>query len=392
MKRILLLTLTLLAGGALPAAAQSLFSTRGLGTPLDAVDARSRLLGGVGTGLYGLNMSLVNPADPSAHIRRGLSVSLQPVTGRTRFGGEEDDFHGTRFPVISAIYPFAERFVLSAGYGALYDQSWGIVSERTEAPEGTDVMVRDFVRATGGISQARVGMAYSITPRVAVGAAAGLYTGTLARDMTRIFPESPTLAPFTTTYVWEYGGPFGALGVRWDPDPAMRVAASLTLGGELRARGIVGEAEDVDFAMPNRLNVGASGLISPTLLVAAGVERAMQRGGSGHEDGTAARDTWRAGGGLESTAARLRGRVMPIRLGGQWAQLPWHGADEEPPSEWSAGMGLGLVLAGDDFGPLAQVDAGFERGGRSGLATASFADGLQENFWRFTFSVSVFGR
>src|SRR5690606_15765444 len=53
MKRAL--SAALLALLALPAAAgaQSLFSTRGLGVPVEPVDARARALGGIGVGMLG---------------------------------------------------------------------------------------------------------------------------------------------------------------------------------------------------------------------------------------------------------------------------------------------------------------------------------------------------
>jgi hypothetical protein len=56
------------------------------------------------------------------------------------------------------------------------------------------------------------------------------------------------------------------------------------------------------------------------------------------------------------------------------------------------GGGIGFRLAGDDLGPLAVADIGVERGGRSGLASTDLPDGLTESFWRFTFSLSLFGR
>ncbi|MFW6201966.1 MAG: hypothetical protein ACOC8B_05270, partial [Gemmatimonadota bacterium] len=60
-----------------PAAAQSLFSSPGLGTPLSPVDARAQALGGIGVGLMGLNSSLVNPASVAGVAGRGAAVGMQ---------------------------------------------------------------------------------------------------------------------------------------------------------------------------------------------------------------------------------------------------------------------------------------------------------------------------
>jgi hypothetical protein len=98
------------------------------------------------------------------------------------------------------------------------------------------------------------------------------------------------------------------------------------------------------------------------------------------------------GGGIEYEGVRSVQRVYPIRLGGQWAELPYANPGESVPTEWSGSLGVGFRLAGDEFGPLAVVDAAVERGGRSGLASPQFANGLSENFWRFTVSLALFGR
>ena len=52
--------LSVLSAGAAPA--QSLLSARGLGLPLEPVDARARGLGGLPLGLPDAQMSMVNPA------------------------------------------------------------------------------------------------------------------------------------------------------------------------------------------------------------------------------------------------------------------------------------------------------------------------------------------
>jgi hypothetical protein len=147
--------------------------------------------------------------------------------------------------------------------------------------------------------------------------------------------------------------------------------------------------------MPLRANVGASALLGPELLVAAGAEWA---GRSGTDvpvitDGISLRrDTWRYGGGIEYQGIGTDTRTFPIRLGGSFTQLPYYNQGEEPGEEWTFGGGIGFRLAGDELGPLAVADVGIERGGRSGLSSTDLPDGLTESFWRFTFSLALFGR
>src|SRR5690606_41251066 len=98
MKRaLMILVATLLV--AAPARAQSLFSARGLGMPVQPVDARARALGGVGVGLFGRNMSMVNPAEIAGYTRRGVTPAVQPMSTATTIGDTSDHLNGARRPL-----------------------------------------------------------------------------------------------------------------------------------------------------------------------------------------------------------------------------------------------------------------------------------------------------
>ena len=116
MKRALLVLIAALASAS-PAAAQSLFSTGGLGVPLAPLDARARALGGIGVGLPGFNPSLVNPAEVAGTRYRGLVASFQPYATSIELNGESDEIGGTRFPLIRILYPLGSRWVVSGGFG-----------------------------------------------------------------------------------------------------------------------------------------------------------------------------------------------------------------------------------------------------------------------------------
>ena len=143
-----------------------------------------------------------------------------------------------------------------------------------------------------------------------------------------------------------------------------------------------------------QLAFGASGLLSPELLLSVGAERSWGAESAVDLDGSAAarRDTWRWGGGFEYGGIQTGARSFPVRLGGSYAQLPYFNVGEEPATEWSAAFGLGFRLAGDEAGPLAVLDATFERGGRSGLESTVNADGLSESFWRVSIKLALLGR
>lgn len=381
---------------AAPVHAQSLFATRGLGVPLPAVDARARALGGIGVGLIGLNTSLVNPAEIAGVSRRGVSAALQPSFGSVDVADTQGDASASRFPMIRILYPFSSRFVFSLGYGGVLEQSWAIATDGTE-PIGDDVVeTRDIVRSTGGVAQLTASLSYSFSPSLAVGLAGGMYTGSLLRQITRNFPStSLPLGSYQTRLRWEYSGPAAVLGVVWDPDAAVRLGASFTVADKLDIEAKEGVAQDETVKLPLRATAGASAFLAPDLIVAAGGEWAGRSGGDQplFADGTTfRRNTWRYGGGIEYTGVGTINRAYPIRLGGSYAELPFFEQGESPGNEWSAAFGIGFRLASDQTGPTALADIGVERGGRSGLESATLPGGLSESFWRLTFSLSLFGR
>jgi hypothetical protein len=394
MKRTLAL-LSLLCVLPVSAHAQSLFGTQGLGAPLAGLDARARGLGVNGVGLMGLSTSLVNPADQAGILRRGVAASFQPWTGTVSMNGEEGDIGGTRFPVLQVFYP-AGRFTLSAGYSGLLDQSWAIRVEG-EADLGSDtVPIVDVIRSNGGLSEIKVGAGYYMNERLSLGLSVGMHTGNLQRSITRQYGDSSLLLPFATTQSWRYSGPTATIGARWDPIRQVRIGASVSWSGTLEAEPDSLSSGTHEYDMPIRLNAGASAQLTPRLLLTASGTIANWSSGSYTAPGTTATTvadrTVDFGAGLEWSELRSGDRVFPLRVGVRTSQLPFHAPGESAASELTLSAGLGLQLAGDDFGPLAMADMGFERGTREGWESTANPDGLSEKFWRFTVSISLFGR
>ena len=396
MRRSWLLALVAVVGTAPAAAAQSLFAARGLGVPVAPVDGRVRALGGIGVGLLGLNTSLVNPAEVAGVGGRGVSAAFQPSGRSVELDGARDDVGATRFPLLHVIYPVSDRLVATLGYGGYLDQSWGVVMQRNEVVGGDTVLVRDVLESNGGLSQFRVGFAYSLTPTLAVGAAAGLYGGSVERVITRTFPDT-VLGPvsgFQRRVRWSERAPLLSAGIRWDPIPILRFGGSLTWAGrlDLERRDDDGDgAGDESTRLPLQAAAGASAYLGPRVIATVGAAWAGWNvagvAGPGL-DGTveSAGDTWDFGGGIEWAGPTAGNREFPIRLGFHYGQLPFTLRGSRP-TEWSASLGLGLRVAPSEYGPIASADLAFERGSRGDVETT----GLAEQFWRVTLSLSLFG-
>ena len=386
-----------LAALARPVDAQSLFATRGLGLPVASVDARARALGGIGVGIAGLSTSLANPAETAGLTRTGVTAALQPSSGTVIFGGEESDLDGARFPLVRIVLPLSSRIVTSIGYGGVLEQSFGIRTEGTEVVGNETLSVVDQVESTGGLSEVGVGIAWTARPGLALGVGGGLFAGNQRRTVTRTFADSLVdIHPFSEEFRWEYRAPFVRVGARWDPASILRLGASVTVAGDIDADGQNEHSPDVQASSPLRLTFGGSGFLASDLMLAAGAERLLQ-GGSGRvfendPESSVARDTWRVGGGLEWGGLGSGARSWPLRVGASWSQLPYHSADETAAQEWSVTGGVGFRLAGDPSNPQAVLDATLERGNRSGFESTENPAGLEERYWRFTISLSLFGR
>jgi len=385
MRALILAGLTLAL--AAPASAQSLYGSRGVGLPVPSGDARTAALGGLGIGLFGPHPTFLNPADAWGTRRRGAIVALQPSSTTIDAGNGTDAVSATRFPALQVYLPFGSRTVFTGGFGAFMDQNWA-VQTRSQIVLGTDTAtVVDRLESRGGISQLRVGASYALGPRVAIGVAGGLLTGSRTRTQQRRFiSEDVPLNVVREETELSYAAPLAAIGAVWDPLEILRLSAGVTWFGEMDRSDDDEDAPDAaDLSMPLQVAMGASGMLAPDLLAhLAG--RWMGWSSAADDLGETAEDSWELGGGLEYTGLRSTRRVYPVRLGARRAALPF-GFGGETPSEWSVSGGVGARLAGTDESPGALIDLAVERGTRGDVDET----GLRETFWRTTVSISLFG-
>lgn len=396
MKRTTALALCLAFLNAAPTTAQSLFAARGMGVPVAATDARARILGGLGVGLLGLNTSLVNPAAAAGVRQRGISASLLSSPRTMELDGVLAEVGATRFPLLRVLYPLGQRVTATVGYGAFLDQSWAVRAERDEVVGGETVPVVDITDSNGGLAQIRLGAAYSMTNNLALGVDVGLYSGSQTVVFSREFTDDTTSAifqRFETRVRWSSNAPLASLGFRWDPASVVRIGGAVTWAGALSAKALEGAVEDRSVQMPLQVAAGASAYLAPSLLAAVSgrwsgwnaAAEDLNAGGPPVVD--AARNTWEFGAGLELESTARRQRTIPIRVGFNYAQLPFT-FGEDAPAEWSVGGGLGMRIGESRANPLAVVDLSVERGQRGDSAV----NGLVEEFWRVNLSVALFGR
>ena len=364
--------------------AQSLVARAGLGLPVEPLDARSRAMGGVGIGLSGAYLLATDPAAATGLVLPSVTGSYQParstLTDGTRAGR-------ALFPFVGASYPYGAN-VFSVLFSGFLDQDWEVSSERVLTVSGGSVGATDTFRSSGGIGQARIGVARRVAEPLAIGLSLGTYTGSMERTFERVLDADDfgiDVEPFVIQGRWRASGTTAVVGAVWDPGPFLRLAVSAAWSGDLELRSAEGGVdEDGTYAMPFELRAGGTFTLAGDLGLALGVSYADWSGtGADFENEMARGAAWSYGAGVEWSAATLLGRSIPIRLGARHIDLPFTvGGDAV--SERVLSGGVGLVLVEGQGIPLALLEIGVENGSRNGGA-------VSEEFWRTTITVQLAG-
>jgi hypothetical protein len=365
-----------------PAAAQSVFASRGLGYPIAPLDARSRGLGGVTTGLAEPAASMVNPASAAGTPVYGFVVAMQP----DRYDATAGDLHSSgttvRFPLLMAVIPATSRMVLQVGFGSYLDQHWAVSQSDSIDLSSGRVGVEDRFASSGGVVRFQGGAAYRLTERLSIGAALDVFTGAVHDSSSRTITG---FLPAQSEVVYSYSGLGGGLGIRFQPSTRTSLSAAVHGGGHIRARSDSTGTEEKHYANPLSVDAGGSARIgSVTTLVASARWAGWNTVNDELSASGGARDATAVAGGVEYTGLTLGRKVLPLRLGGRYEQLPFRWTSTaEFPNERAVTAGLGFGFNGG----AALIDAAAERGWRGGTAA-----GVDEPYWRFSFSISILGR
>jgi hypothetical protein len=383
---VVTLSLSLLPG---PLAGQSLLSTQGLGFPLEPLDARSRALGSMGLGLSGAALLPTDPAAAAGLRIPTVNISVQPLWGEGDLEGDGLESRSTRFPLMGLAYPVSElRGMVTLTFGGFMDQRWEVEEERTLSLGDTTTQVTDIFKSDGGVSAVRIGWSQRLRDNLSVGLNVGTHTGSVRRTFIRSFDSlavSEGIQPFRDGGKWQFSGLTGSVGVNWNPSTLLRVAGSVTWSGDLDAEpGDDTKGEAATFALPLQLRVGASGLLTPRLILHLSASRSdWGENDNGLQGEAVEGPVWGFGGGVEWEGPTWGARNFPLRLGYRYAELPFLFQGAEPSeTAFSAGLGLNLTRAENLI--LAGMDLGVERGERD-------AGILSETFWRGTVTFRVAG-
>ncbi|RMH18013.1 MAG: hypothetical protein D6701_06845 [Gemmatimonadetes bacterium] len=393
MRRVFATLLTLAALGAhgsVPAAAQSLLASSGLGLPLEGLDARARGMASLGTGLL---LPSIFPGEPTGSLDLVLAptvqFTLQPTWGTYRTAEASGDLQGNRVPALGVSFPVGLRTALTLSVAGVLDQRWRVTREGVESVGGTLVRTTDQFNSDGGVSAVRLGYARRLSPRFGIATSFGLYLGSVRRSFQRTFDTTGVadpIAPFQSGGQWRYSGPTLSAGAVWDPLDELRVAGSLTWSGTLDADPTdATEGPGSSFDMPFEVRLGASALLATGLSLQASFHTADWSGtGDDFEQPIDTGWTYAFGVGVEYQLGNVWGGAFPVRFGWRRRDLPF-GFEGGDASERLLAAGFTLTMVQAASFPVAAFDLAFETGSRS-------APGVSESVRRLTLSLRVAGR
>jgi hypothetical protein len=368
--------------GAMPAgvaAQSSQFGTRGLGLPGREESARALGTGGA-FALFDPQSSVSPAAVAYLPAMTATFTILTDYRSATDPGGTTTlrDFHFPQFAVGGPI----PKVPLSVGlsYSNYTTRDYSLVFPAMVILRGVPVGVSDTIESRGGINDFRLAVAYRLSTKWAVGAAAHIITGSNRLNVSRVFSDT-TYHPSRQRAEVSYAGFGMSIGI------VGQLARTLSVSLLARSDGHVSVEED---SLPNEqrvdlpITVGGGLIWRPTAKLQLAGQFLARNWSTANDDliangGVGAVNTVEAAGGLEFVPNPRRPGRNPLRLGFRYAQLPFPLSPGIDSREYGLSIGTGHTFAADRAG----IDLAVERIWRSQ------DDSFNERAWLVTFGITV---
>lgn len=369
---LVLLTICVLAP--IPVIAQnSVFGVHGIGYPGRPISARARALGG-GPGVFDAR-SAVNPATISGLGRLVVTASsATSLRNYTALDSVVNSLSETRFPFALVGTRVARTPIsIALSYSGYAEQSYDLYTFDSVTIRDEFLAVEDRISSSGAVADIRGALAWRIVPRLSVGGAVHVLSGSLQLSSRRRFSNS-VYFPLVANERVALSGYGLSAGVMLTASQSLSLAASVRSDTELRSKvdSVITGGVELPlsyaagvFLAPHRA-IRWSTTVERHLWSAAGPDLAAAGGAN-------AFDTWTVGSGIELGG----GSGAPLRVGGRYAQLPFSPVAEQP-TEFVLSAGTAMVFAAG----RATFEASVERVMRNGA-------NAEERAWHFMFALTV---
>lgn len=356
------------------AQAQGALSVLGLGYPVGGLSSRTL---SSGASLAGLDPhSPVNPAAIVLNARSQAYVQLEPEFRTVTVGGQSVKTTSSRFPLFMATGRQG-RATFALSFSSFIDRTWANSYADTQLVGTQRIGSTVLAQSTGGIADARVAMAWTLSERLHVGAAAHVYPGQNRVVNGRQFADSLKTGSFQLMNTFGFSGSALSLGAVYLSANHVQLSGDLRLGGTLSMRQgdstLVGRGK-----VPLRAGLGLSydGLAGTVLSARVSSERWSDLQGLG-ESSLVIKDALDVGVGAEVAGPRMSGAPALLRVGYRSRGLPatYSGSAVH---ETSLAGGMGVPIASG----RAMIDLGLVRATRS-------APGVKERAWVVSLGVGI---
>jgi len=371
MRRRTILAMALVAAAIAPApsaaADDSVFGIRGLGLMGRPLSARAAGAGGA--------FALFDPGtalNPSAlglfRSPAGWAVSASSWW-RYDGGASSAALGSTRFPLFGFASPVGRKLTVSFAVSDYLDRSWAVRTTKDTVLRSDTVTFEDEARSSGGVSDLRLGAAYTVSPVLTVGAGLHVLSGSTRLSVERTFTmadSSATYVDYSDLAVTDFSGWGASVGAQLRIGNRMAASATARVNSRLKAAATNGATARV--SMPAEFSAGL--MFAPAARTTVALSVGRQTWERAADDLEAAgqersRSVWSVAVGGEYENAPLLGGRFPVRAGYRWRQLPFR-ANGATLDERAFSAGIGFSFAEG----RAVLDVGVDSGRRSAGATS----------------------
>ena len=356
--------------------AQGALSLQGFGYPGGEISTRA-----LGTGGSLADFDANSPINPAALLvgsRATVYLQYDPEFRWVTGTGLNTSTVTARFPLFLISGKIGQaRFSLS--YASFLDRTWTNTYQDTQVVGTLRVPSTVTAVSSGGISDIRAGMSWTLSSRLTVGAAIHVFPGDNRIVFGRAFPsDSTSFGAFAQTNTFNYSGSAVSFGLIATPIDHINFGVSGRYGFSMHVHQ--GDSTTVgDANVPNRISFsGAYDGITGTILSARyGTEKwsAMRALGSA---GLSVFDATEFSAGLETGGPRISAIPIAVRLGYRARQLPFGvGAQQVRETEFTGGLGI----------PLSSGRAALDLSIAHALRSANV--GLSETGWIFSLGIAI---
>lgn len=368
--RVLLAAITVSSS----AAAQGALSTQGLGYPTGQMSARSEGAGGALADFDAL--SLVAPASMAGAASAALFLQYSPEFRRVTAGSNTVKTTTARFPLVLGVLPMGQDWTIGLSSSTFLDRSYETSLVRRQLVGADSVNVTERTKVLGAIDDVRLALGWAGSNVIHIGVGAHAFSGSNRVTVSRLFPDSAKFISFAQNDRISYSGFAGSVGIEYHPSRAIGFALAGRKGGDLRAQAgdtVLGTGRIPDHYSASVVYDGITG----ATIAARVAHDSWSSLSSLSSTRLQASDGWDTSVGAEVTGPRILQRIIFVRAGARFRNLPF-GFNGQKVSETSFMGGLGVPLTRD----RASFDLAVQRAARS-------ASGVKETGYILSFGLRV---